>query len=215
MRRPSVTLVIAVAALVVAAAGVARAAIPAGDGKIRGCYEADPAGSGGVLKDLYVVDDRDPCPAGTSELLWNQTGPPGTPGAPGPAGPPGAPGATEPKHGAYRTDVRFAQDTVEIRNLADVSATVECRTDETAIGGGADLLSIRIGGGYFALLSSIPTARQRAWTVTYVQVNPLGKIKPSFKPILVIRAWAVCARTLVTAVPPMPPSTGVTFGPRP
>lgn len=212
MRKPSVTLVLAVTALVVAAAGVARGSIPAADGKIRGCYEADPAGSGGVLKNLYVVDDRDACPAGTAELLWNQSGPAGPPGA---QGPPGPAGQAETPHGAYRTDVRFAQSDVEVYKPADASATVDCQGEETAIGGGASLQAVRGVPGSYALVSSYPSKRQRAWTVAYAKVAELGMSRRTFQPLFVIHAWAVCARTIVAAVPPMPPATGVKFGPRP
>lgn len=216
MRRPSVTLVIAVTALVVAAAGVARASIPAADGKIRGCYEADLAGSGGVLRNLYVVDERDACPPGTAELVWNQSGPPGAPGAQGPAGPAGT---AEPPHGVFRTDVRFVQRDVEVLRGTgfkppDASANVDCQQDETAIGGGASLQRLRLAPGAFALVASYPSKRQRAWTVEYEGSGAQGYPR-GFAPILVIHAWAVCARTIVTAVPPMPPATGVKFGPRP
>ncbi len=206
--------------------GVAHASIPGADGRIKGCYDADPAGSGGVLKDLYVVDG-DPCPAGTAEVTWNERGPTGDTGAVGPTGAMGPTGAQGPPgssakpgvpNGVYRTDVRFQQETVEIHKLdVDESATVDCRSNETAIGGGADLMALRIGGGYYALLSSYPVKQERSWFVRYTQVNAFSstKLKPSFKPVMVIQAWAVCARTLVTAAPPMPPATGVRFGPRP
>ena len=107
MRRPSVTHIVVVISIVVVAAGVARASIPAANGTIRGCYAADPAGSGGVLKNLYVVDDGARCPDGTTELVWNQTGPIGTPGPQGAAGPAGPAGRAEPLHGTYRTGVQF------------------------------------------------------------------------------------------------------------
>ena len=134
MPRPSVTSVLAGLALAVALAGVAQGAIPGSDGRIRGCYDADPAGAGGVLKDLYVVDERDGCPAGTRELLWNQTG---VAGPAGPAGATGAQGRPEDPHASYRTDVRFVQDegTPDYRKGGWVR--VDCNPDETAIGGGA------------------------------------------------------------------------------
>ncbi len=220
MRRPSGTNIVVIISVVVVAAGVARASIPAANGTIRGCYASDAAGSGAVLKSLYVIDDTERCPDGTTELTWNQTGPVGAPGPQGPAGPPGTAGSAEPKHGAYRTDVRFVQKDVEVYASdtslkLTTSAEVVCGSDETAIGGGARLQPMRAGPGAFVLTSSYPARRQRSWVVEYTDSNTGGRSRRSFAPLIVIHGWAVCARTLVTAVPLLPPATGVKFGPRP
>jgi len=83
MRRPrlsprSPALAVAVAALVVAAAGVAGAAIPDGSGTITGCYSTDVAGPR-----LYLLDTAksSSCPNGDTKIAWSQKGPAG------PAGP--------------------------------------------------------------------------------------------------------------------------------
>jgi hypothetical protein len=64
--------------------GIAAASIPDGNGVIHGCYSKSGA--------LKVIDSAvKSCPAGTTELDWNQTG------VQGPAGPPGptAPGSAQ------------------------------------------------------------------------------------------------------------------------
>lgn len=79
--RPSPAMVVAVAALVVAAAGGAVAAIPDPDGTIHGCLRSG---------NLRVIDAAvAECEAVETPLNFNQRG---QPGAPGPAGPPGPPG---------------------------------------------------------------------------------------------------------------------------
>ncbi len=211
MPRPSVTSVLAGLALAVALAGVAQGAIPGSDGRIRGCYDADPAGAGGVLKDLYVVDERDGCPAGTRELLWNQTG---VAGPAGPAGATGAQGRPEDPHASYRTDVRFVQDegTPDYRKGGWVR--VDCNPDETAIGGGAEVGQPRANLNAYALVASRPVHKERGWAVLVVHLGVFQPYRQAAAP-LTVTAWAVCARTLVTANPTLPASTGVAFGPRP
>jgi hypothetical protein len=73
LERPSPALVVAVIALVVAASGVAVAAIPGPGGNIHACYSQRD----GTLR---VVDHDVFCRAGTKRLVWNQKGPPGSPG---------------------------------------------------------------------------------------------------------------------------------------
>jgi len=61
-----------VSAFVVGGLAVANASIPDSNGVIDGCYGA--AGSGG-LHSLSVVSSTKTCPAGTTSIGWNQTGP--------------------------------------------------------------------------------------------------------------------------------------------
>jgi len=73
-----------------AIAGVSYASIPDGSGAIHGCYtDASPH----VLR---VIDTaKTPkCPAETTAINWNQTGPQGPQGASGPQGPSGLGGVT-------------------------------------------------------------------------------------------------------------------------
>jgi hypothetical protein len=86
-RRPSPATCIAVAALVVATAGVTYAAIPDAKGQINGCY-SDTRGL------LRVVDDGVACESTEKALAWSQTGPAGPPGAAGATGATGPQGAT-------------------------------------------------------------------------------------------------------------------------
>jgi hypothetical protein len=217
--RPTLTSVIALAALAIAVGGAAYGAIPGADGRIRGCYEADPAGSGAVLKDLYVVDASDSCPGGTQELVWSQAGPGGPTGATGPigpTGPSGPTGATSQPHGAYRTDVRYLKKTfTPPYDLQAADLVVDCQHDETAIGGGAKLRRSAYNPNLYNIAGSFPTLNERSWLIRIERLNVLVKFNPRFRPGVTVEAWAVCARTLVVANPPLPPSTGVTFGPRP
>jgi hypothetical protein len=201
---------VAVAA-VLGVVGVAHAAIPGGDGRIKGCYEADPAGTGGVLKDLYVVDDRDSCPAGTSELTWSQGGPTG---ATGPTGPSGPQGASEVGHGSYRTDVRFVKGEVDLDYRVGGWASAECRPDETAIAGGGEISQPLGNKNRYALAASIPAGHEHRWQVRVARTDDLVPYKQFYKPLWV-DVWAVCARTVVVANPAQPSATEKKFGPRP
>jgi hypothetical protein len=71
--KPSPSILVALAALVVAAGGVAVAAIPGSDGTIQGCVKT-------ANGDLRVVDSANDCRASERSLEWNREGPPGPPG---------------------------------------------------------------------------------------------------------------------------------------
>jgi hypothetical protein len=74
-------IVLAVAALLVLAVGVARAAIPdSNDGEIHGCYQKNQG-------QLRVIDAEagDTCRPAEVELTWNQEGPQGETGPRGPS----------------------------------------------------------------------------------------------------------------------------------
>jgi hypothetical protein len=76
---------VALAALVLAASGVAIASIPGPDNVIFGCYET----SAGALR---VIDSGKTCNQGETALNWSQAGPAGPAGPPGANGAAGAPG---------------------------------------------------------------------------------------------------------------------------
>jgi Collagen triple helix repeat (20 copies) len=89
--KPSPALLIAVAAVAIVAVGVARAAIPGGDGTVHACYSTSGASPG----QLRVTDEGQSCGAGESQLSWpaqGRTGVIGPAGPQGAAGPAGAPG---------------------------------------------------------------------------------------------------------------------------
>lgn len=211
--RPTMTSIVAAGIAAIAVGGVAYGAIPGADGKIRGCYQADPAGSSGVLKNLYVVDESDRCPPGTQELPWNQQGPIGPTGATGPTG---ADGRAETAHGSYRTDVRFVHENVELNEIQPDSewAVIECDRDETAIGGGGAIDQPFANKNNYALSASVPMKGERRWGVRVTRVGGYTPARTHAKK-LEVDAWAVCARTIVVPNPPQAPATGRIFGPRP
>jgi hypothetical protein len=87
-----------VAACIIGVAGVAigvaaQAAIPASDGVIAGCFTNRAVNN---AHGLVVVDSAASCPAGTTSLRWNQSGPQGLAGRAGVAGPQGPTGSQGP-----------------------------------------------------------------------------------------------------------------------
>jgi hypothetical protein len=74
LRRPSPSLVVATAALVVALAGVTYAAIPGPDGTVHACYDA--RGSLRVIDSAATCDTKN----GETALNFSQQGPAGPPG---------------------------------------------------------------------------------------------------------------------------------------
>ena len=61
MRRPSGTNIVVIISVVVVAAGVARASIPAANGTICAVLASRRSRIGAVLKSLYVIDDTERC----------------------------------------------------------------------------------------------------------------------------------------------------------
>jgi hypothetical protein len=76
--RPAPGTLLAILALVVATAGVVRAAIPDEAGVIHACYDK-AAGP----KPLYVIDSTESCGQAQAALNWSQRGPTGASGPPG------------------------------------------------------------------------------------------------------------------------------------
>jgi hypothetical protein len=81
LRRPSPSMMVALAALVLAAGGVAYATIPDSSGVIHGCFSTKTGA-------LRVIDTgaNQSCTSREQPLSWNQQGPPGPPGPPGTGG---------------------------------------------------------------------------------------------------------------------------------
>ena len=105
--RVSPALAVAVAALVLALAGVAWATIPDSSGVIHGCYRSQPGlGFLGPRKGaLRVIDPSagGKCTVGETAIQWNQTGPQG------PQGPKGDTGATGPQGATGATGAQGPQ----------------------------------------------------------------------------------------------------------
>jgi hypothetical protein len=85
MKRPRPVVAGLVAAVVIAATGIALAVIPAADGTLYGCYLK----LGGSLR---VVDSASQCTKFEIPISWNQKGQKGETGATGPQGPQGLQG---------------------------------------------------------------------------------------------------------------------------
>src|SRR5918992_4806707 len=83
--RPSARTTVTVAALLIAAGGIAFAAIPDSSGVIHGCYGK----SNGQLR---VVNAAGDCKNNETAINWNQRGPQGPVGPRGHTGPQGPPG---------------------------------------------------------------------------------------------------------------------------
>jgi len=83
IHRPSASMVVALLALVMAASGVAVAAIPnSSSGLIDGCYSHRT----GDLRVINAEDGESCNPSKESPIFWNEQGPQGNPGAPGAPG---------------------------------------------------------------------------------------------------------------------------------
>lgn len=85
------TAVTATGVLLLAAGGLAVAAIPEGD-TLTGCYDVRYR-----TGNLRIIDAAKTCLAGETRITWNQAGQPGPTGPQGPAGPDGAQGPQGPQ----------------------------------------------------------------------------------------------------------------------
>jgi hypothetical protein len=120
--------VVAIAAAVALAAGVAYATIPDGQGVIHACYKSD----GGQLR----VVDAASCNPSETALTWSQAGPQGPPGEkgdPGPKGDPGADGSQGPSGLASVIHVAHVFQT----SFQITGGDVPCPSGTTVLGGGA------------------------------------------------------------------------------
>lgn len=121
-RRPSPGTTLAAAAAILVGSGVAYAAIPSGDGTIKGCY----ATTNGLLLgvphskgDTRIVDADEACRSYERAIAWNQQGPKGDTGA----------------AGATRLSVQLG-DTVEGSDPRFGTVRARCPEGERATGGG-------------------------------------------------------------------------------
>jgi hypothetical protein len=87
---------IAVAGGLLAAGGLAYAAIPGPDGRIHGCYVTNNPILGPAKGTVRVVDSGEACRANETAISWSQTGPRGLPGPTGPSGSTGSAGPAGP-----------------------------------------------------------------------------------------------------------------------
>jgi hypothetical protein len=124
--RPSSSMVVALAALVLSASGVAYATTAGSSGSISACVKRH----GGTL---YVAHK---CANHDAKLVWNITGSQGRTGPQGPqgqSGPQGLQGAS----GATKVVERQAGKTTETGH--NDSAVVQCNSGEVATGGGWEM----------------------------------------------------------------------------
>jgi type VI secretion system secreted protein Hcp len=78
------TVAITTGLLVVGGGAIAVAAIPGGDGTLKGCYATNTTLTH-AKGDLRVVDDGEACKSYEQTVSWSQRGPKGDPGPPGAA----------------------------------------------------------------------------------------------------------------------------------
>ena len=145
---------VATAALLAVAAGVAYAGIPAANGTITACRDAK-----GVLKAIDAESGAT-CATNQQHLTWNQqgpAGPQGTAGEPGPAGEQGPVGLQGPA-GVSGLQQTFATSGYSTGSTKLVTAA--CPAGKKAIGG-----SLQATGSSVTLLSSAATGSFAAWTV--------------------------------------------------
>lgn len=141
--------VVAIAGTITAVAFATGVTLPfSGDGNtINGCYNT----SSGQLS--LLTPSKPTCPAGTTAIKWNQTGPQGPQGVAGPqgpkgdtgatgpqgiqgvAGPKGDTGATGPAGGLNAVVTRDALGTADGSNV-----DVFCNSGETAVGGSVNII---------------------------------------------------------------------------
>jgi hypothetical protein len=179
--RPSIALVVASAALVVAIGGTAIAAVGAipADGRFTACYQT----SDSLLNRIVLLaEPGEQCPNSYARVSWpaqamggasGPQGPAGPTGPAGPAGPAGAAGARGPS-GSSASNIRLTLNVVQRRVTLDSrpDATVRCATGMSAVGGGGEIHS----NGYM-LRDSVPLVEKRApvgWSVQPKAVQRFG-----------------------------------------
>jgi hypothetical protein len=176
-------LALATLALAVTAAGIGRAAIPDGEGRLTGCYSMAMTEAGEPGPPLGIVDASagETCPAGYATISWyvgtGSAPAPGPQGPPGPAGPVGFPGpfgpvgATGISSGVvgpqgppgpkgvpatYRSPAIFPDDVSSNPGHAQrIRRTLTCRPGTRPISAGASITGNNIGLDY-ALTSVMP-----------------------------------------------------------
>lgn len=129
-------LAIGSAAILVAGvtSGVAYASIPDSGGVVHSCYKTPVPAHGAPLS---VIDSEagGSCPAGSTELDFNQAGPQGPAGAQGPAGPAGPQGPPGPAPTLRVQQEQFQNPSVP-PDSGTYSEEATCPPDTTLTGGG-------------------------------------------------------------------------------
>ena len=142
--RPSASLVVATAALLIAVGGTAIAAVGAipADGRFTACYQS----SNSLLNRIVLLaEPGEQCPNSYARVTWpaqtsggsqGPAGPAGPTGAQGPAGPAGPAGPRGAAGSSARTQLVYAA--VERERLPDErgDASARCPTGTFAVGGG-------------------------------------------------------------------------------
>jgi hypothetical protein len=127
-KRPSPALIVSLLAVVLAMGGLAVAAIPDGNGVIRGCYKKNK----GTLR---LVSSSSKCKKSERAISWNQQGTAGQVGAKGDKGDAGTKGDTGAA-GATNVVERYVESTTTATNS---SLQANCQAGERAVGGSSEL----------------------------------------------------------------------------
>jgi hypothetical protein len=204
IHRPSRGMTLALAALLLAIAGTARAVIDTSDGLVHACYYTVASG-GHSPGDLRIVNRGETCPAGQqAPVSWSAVGRPGPQGPPGPPGASGLTGPDGPKGPDGRqgfTGLRgpAAGNTpvVRVRGLLFESGPItdsypvtfeaRCRPNEEPLSAG--VRTMPSGPGVFPLiLASYPDPRTHAWVVQIAPHN-LSTLGNTFRVRVQISCW--------------------------
>ena len=186
MRRPSASLVVATAALLVAVGGTAIAAVGAipSDGRFTACYQT----SDSVLNRIVLLaEPGEQCPDTYARVSWpaqasgggqgsaGPQGPAGPPGPAGPAGPQGQPGKAAGSS-ALVTSVVMREATTTGEPVVVRCGGIGKR--RYAVGGGGAV----VGGGSYRLGNSYPVGddqrRPNGWAVSVAGVRRTTIVNP-------------------------------------
>lgn len=189
MRRPSASLVVATAALLIAVGGTAIAAVGAipSDGRFTACYQT----SDSVLNRIVLLaEPGEQCPDTYARVSWpaqasgggqgsagpqGPAGPPGPAGPAGPAGPQGLPGKAAGSS-ALVTSVVMREATTTGEPVVVRCGGIGKR--RYAVGGGGAV----VGGGSYRLGNSYPVGddqrRPNGWAVNVAGVRRTTIVNP-------------------------------------
>jgi hypothetical protein len=157
---------------------VAYASIPGPGGVINSCITN---GSINGAHGLVVVDSSTACPANTTKLNWNQTGPQGQQGAqgiPGPQGPAGTQGAQGPA-GISGYNIVSVTGSVTGTGANLVPVVASCPSGQHVLGGG--YANGQVTSTWFW---TYPVADGSGWVVQAVNGASVGEQ---------VTVYAICA----------------------
>lgn len=187
VRRRRVVVAVLVAAVGLAAGGVAYATIPDSGGVIHGCYQKNEG-------QLRVIDPSagGACRSSESALSWSQTGPQGPqgPNGPaGPAGPQGPQGAPGPAGQDGVSGYTTVQDSYDLAPNEFDDAGTFCPAGDVVLGGGYritpdNLISSRDNVHVY---ESAPAGGSTAWSVSAGNENTGNES-------VTLTVFATCAR---------------------